>query len=132
MYLRFVRPLKIKHMAARAGFLDAAYELRHRKAKDPHTATQLEDHLTWFRTNLAIPKRFTRSKSKGWYRNDATQGLSWFKDSATEMLAHAHDLAAMLNANGYPIEVIRSDRIGYIIYEDTHQVVAEPFADTPT
>jgi hypothetical protein len=132
MYLRFIRPQKIKHMAARAGFLNAAYELRRGTTIDTHTFTQVENHLAWFGTNLTEPAKFTRSKSKGWYRNDATQGLSWFKDSATEMLAHAHDLAAMLNANGYAIEVIRSDRIGYIIYEDAHQVVAEPFADTPT
>lgn len=47
------------------------------------------------------------------------------------MLAHAHDLTALLMENGYPITILRTERIGYVIYEDAHQVVAEPFADTP-
>ena len=131
MYLRFVRLIKIKHMAARSGFFTAAYELRDQNP-DPLTSLRLESHLAWFRKNLDIPKKFTRSKSKGAWRVDDTKGLSWFKGTAAEMLVHAHDLAALLNESGHPIEILHSDRIGYIVYEDLHQVIAEPFSDTPT
>ncbi|MDZ4309733.1 MAG: hypothetical protein U1A24_04130 [Cypionkella sp.] len=131
MYLRFVRPIKLNHMAARSGFFTAAYELRDQNP-DPLTSLRLEKHLAWFRENLHAPAKFTRSKSKGAWRVDDTKGLSWFKDTATEMLAQAHDLAALLNECGHPIEVLRSDRIGYIVYADLHQVIAEPFSDTPT
>lgn len=118
-------------MVARSGFFTAAYALRDQNP-DPLTALRLESHLTWFRKNLAVPAKFTRSKSKGAWRVDDTKGLSWFKDTATEMLAHAHDLSALLDENGHPIEILHSDRIGYIVYEDLHQVIAEPFSDTPT
>jgi hypothetical protein len=36
----------------------------------------------------------------------------------------------LLQENGYPIEIIRAERVGYIVYEDEQQVVAEPFSDT--
>ena len=131
MYLRFVRPIKLKHMAARSGFFTAAYELREQNP-DQLTSLRLERHLAWFRENLEMPKTFTRSKSKGAWRVDDTKGLSWFKHTATEMLARAYDLAALLNESGHPIEILRSDRIGYIVYEDLHQIIAEPFSDTVT
>ena len=43
-----------------------------------------------------------------------------------------HELKRILEANGHPVTVIREDRIGFVIFEDDLQVVAEPFADTVT
>jgi len=63
--------------------------------------------------NLAVPTRFNRTTSKAHYRRNAT-GISWFRDSAHEHITRIHDLA----------------RIGFVVYEDEHQVVAEPFANT--
>jgi hypothetical protein len=42
---------------------------------------ELEAHLRWFEENLAIPDRFVRTTSKGYYRRDSV-ALSWFKDDA--------------------------------------------------
>lgn len=131
MYLRLVRPNRLPFQKARAGFFDAAYELRDVKTLDKITSDQLEDHLDWFRANLRVPKVFSRSKSKGRDRNETPPGLSWFKPEAQEMLQRAFDLAIMLNGQGFAIEILRTERVGYVIYEDQHQVVAEPFADTP-
>lgn len=47
------------------------------------------------------------------------------------MLAKARDLITLLQDNGYPTCTLRSARIGYVLFEDAHQIVAEPFADTP-
>jgi hypothetical protein len=47
------------------------------------------------------------------------------------MLDRAWDLTWLLREQGYVIDVIRSEKIGYVIYEDKFQVVAEPFQDTP-
>ena len=132
MYIRFVRPTLIKGMAARGGFFTAAGALRRQPDIDPHTARQVKDLLDWFRENLAEPERFTRSASKGFYRAEFTKGLSWFKPEATEMLTKALDLVALLQDNGYPIDTLRSARIGYVLCEDAHQIVAEPFSDTLT
>ncbi|NSX53396.1 hypothetical protein [Parasulfitobacter algicola] len=117
-------------MNARSGFFCAAYELRNAPILDQAQHDQLEALLDWFRKNVAIPKRFNKSKSKGYYRRDA-KGLSWFRADANEALGKAFELVALLKENGYQIELLRTGRIGYIIYEDDVQTVAEPFLDTP-
>lgn len=130
MYLRFVRPNRIGSMNAREGIFRAAYELRYSDNLDEHTSKQLEQLLDWFRIHLVIPDRFHRSKSKTKEHNH-TKGLSWFKGGENESLDKAFELSSLLNEVGFPIETIKSKRIGYIIYEDRFQVVAEPFSDTP-
>jgi hypothetical protein len=89
----------------------------------------LEDLLSWFRTNLTISNNFNRSKSKG-SRDKNAAGLSWFKEDASEAIRRSYELISLLQENGYPIEIIRAERVGYIVYEDEQQVVAEPFSDT--
>jgi hypothetical protein len=58
--------------------------------------------------------------------------MSWFRDSATGCLSRMHELKRILEANGHAVTVIREDRIGFVVFEDDYQVVAEPFADTDT
>ncbi len=43
-----------------------------------------------------------------------------------------HRLKETLESYGHPVTVIRETRVGYVVYEDDLQVVAEPFADTDT
>lgn len=131
-YIRFVRPKLIKDQASREGFFCAAYELRASVDIDHHIATQIDDLLMWFedQENLAKPHRFGRSTSRGHYRRN-TKGISWYKDTASAVIEKSFALVQLLADNGYPIEVIRTARPGYIIYEDEQQIVAEPFSDTP-
>ncbi|MEM7422744.1 MAG: hypothetical protein AAF334_03420 [Pseudomonadota bacterium] len=129
-FLRFVRPNTIENLGVREGFFCAAYELRSVLSLEDYTSEQLEDHLSWFRNNLPIPEKFNRSKSKG-PRDRNTAGLSWFKEDASEAVRRSFELINLLQENGYPIEVIRTARVGYVVYEDDQQVVAEPFSDTP-
>ena len=74
---------------------------------------------------------FNRTSSKEFYRRK-TGGIAWFRDTATKCLAHMHGLTGALEALGHVVVVIREQRIGYVVYEDALQVVAEPFADTQT
>lgn len=129
-YLRFVRPNTIENHGAREGFFCAAYHLRNVLGLENYTSEQLEAHLSWFQVNLTIPDRFNRSKSEGSW-NRATAGLSWFKEDASEAIRRSYELINLLQENGYPIETIRTKRVGYVVYEDDQQVVAEPFSDTP-
>lgn len=39
----------------------------------------------------------------------------------------ARELAAILEAHDIRTEMITTERPGYVVYEDTFQVVAEPF-----
>ena len=87
--------------------------------------------LSWFSEHLKTPERFNRTRSKG-YQRRRPRGIAWFRDSAVEHLARMHQLKTLLEANGCVVSVLTSARIGYVVYEDEHQVIAEPFADTRT
>jgi hypothetical protein len=43
-----------------------------------------------------------------------------------------HEVKRVLEASGYVVHVIQKERVGYIVYTDSAQVIAEPFADTRT
>ena len=43
-----------------------------------------------------------------------------------------HALKRILEANGHAVSIVREERVGYLVYEDDQQVVAEPFSDTQT
>ncbi|MDP2123062.1 MAG: hypothetical protein Q8J92_01645 [Parvibaculum sp.] len=40
------------------------------------------------------------------------------------------EISRILQEYGHFVTMIKSARPGYIVYEDEHQIVAEPFADT--
>ena len=93
----------------------------------------LTEALAWFGEHLPTPARFNRTRSKGYYRR-ATRGIAWFRDTASvsEHIAQMHRIMAILEAYGHPVMIIRESRVGYLVYEDEFQVIAEPFADTRT
>ena len=131
MYLRFVTSDKIPNMAARRGLFGATYAQLRRPDIDPKLRVELQEQLDWFEDNLAVPDRFNKSKSKGAYRRK-TKGLAWFVNDGNEAVTRGYALARLLKRCGYTIEELRSSRIGYVIYKDALQAIAEPFNDTPT
>ena len=131
MYLRFVYGKAVEGLTSREGFFQAAGELVNNPLTDPLVIERVDDVRLWFARNLDLPERFSRSKSKSYYHKD-TKGLSWFKPSAREHISKAFELKSILDENGYAIEVIKEDRVGYVVYEDEYQLVAEPFAETAT
>ena len=82
----------------------------------------------WFGGNLPGPTRLTRSR----YPRAADVALSWFKDDAEEFISRMREIAAILDLHGVDTEMLKTERPGYIVYEDACQVAATPFADTPT
>ena len=129
-FLRFVGTKRHPDSGAETGLFAIAYEI------EKHTATRHVDQeavraeLAWFRQNLPIPDRFSRTRSKGYYRRK-TGGICWFKDTATGHLNRMVTLKRIVEQYGVSITVIREDRIGYVVY-DEFQAVAEPFSDTST
>jgi hypothetical protein len=88
----------------------------------------LADLLLWFDCNIEEPDRFNRTKSKGWQRRNS-KGLSWFRTNAGEQISKAHWIVALLRKYGHEVEEVRTNRPGFVVYTDEHQVVAEPFSD---
>ena len=41
-------------------------------------------------------------------------------------------LKVLLERYGHFVDVLQESHIGYVVWEDAHQVIAEPFKDTRT
>ncbi len=126
MFLRFVLPRSHPDTGVEEGIFSAAYGLRESAQISTSDRQSLEGLLAWFDANLAKPQRFNSSKSKGYYRR-RTAGISWIKHTAAEHMAKMRALIAILEKNGYQVSQITTDRPGYVVFEDDHQMVAEPF-----
>lgn len=131
MFLRIVVSQTDPDSGVEGGLFGAAYAIQGSDEAEEADRSSLRDLLAWFEQNLPTPPRFNRTSSKGYYRR-TPKGISWFRDTGSEHIAKMHDLKRIVEANGYTVALIRESRIGYLVYEDEIQAVAEPFADTRT
>jgi hypothetical protein len=130
-FIRFVLQRRDQGSGISEGLFGLAYELRDSALVEPTDRELLADILEWFDRNLDTPDRFNRTRSKGFYRRKA-RGIAWFKDSATEHLARMPGITEILEQYGHPVVMLSEARIGYVVYEDSFQVIAEPFSGTRT
>jgi hypothetical protein len=128
MFVRFVIQKNDADSGRRQGLFQALAHLEDAKVLLVHEQALYDEIYEWFRTNLRNPKRFARS-SKPHAKNVA---LSWFKDEATEHIARMRCMAEILERHGLEVEMLRTNRPGYVVYEDRFQVVAEPVSETVT
>lgn len=125
-YLRFVVPDIDGDSLAELGVFHAVWNLRDRGMLDTHEEEEHDRIRNWFEQNLKVPDRFTTSKPP--YHRRKSKAISWFKSSAHEHVSNIRALVAILKAHGVPVRMIRTRRVGYVVYEDEYQTVAEPFA----
>lgn len=128
-FIRFVVAHLDDESGYRRGFIHAASELDKKGELSGAESARLKAILKWFNTCLPVPSRFTRTRNAN-HKNK--RALSWFKEAALTELRHAHDLVELLKAHDVVVEMITTERPGYVVYEDEYQVVAEPFHDTQT
>lgn len=128
MYIRFVIPANDEESGRRHGLFQALDELEESGTLLPHERSRWTETYAWFVEHLQEPLRLSRS-SKYHAKKVA---LSWFKDTAKQHISRMYELVQILEAHGVLVDVIRTERPGYIVYEDPCQVAAEPFSDTPT
>jgi hypothetical protein len=88
---------------------------------------ELQGLRDWFNEHLEKPTRFTASKPP--YYRKAQRAISWFKESAIDHIAKTREMAAFVERRGIKVKVLTTQRVGYVVYEDEFQIVAEPFAD---
>jgi len=110
------------------GVFFAARDLRDWPHLSREYCDRLDEIREWFNQNLERPDRLSLSAKA----NKQEQAISWFKESAIEHITQIRAMIAILETHGITVERIRTQRPGYIVYEDEHQVAAYPFADTPT
>ncbi len=128
MYIRFIHDVSIESMHAKAGIFHASEILLENEFTPDAVRHEVQKIRQWFNDFLDRPNSFSRSKSKAQWKD--TKGLSWFKPSAKDHIEKSYALKRILDSNGVPITVLRTKRLGYVVYEDEFQIVAEPFSDT--
>jgi hypothetical protein len=126
MYLRFVTPDIDEDSQKELGVFRAAYRLRDRGELYGYEEDHLDAVRTWFNNNLEKPTRFTSSKPP-FYRKQS-KAISWFKDTAPEHLNQVRQLVGILKNHGIEVRMLTAERVGYVVYEDEYQIVAEPFS----
>lgn len=127
-FIRFVTARIDEHSGRRQGVFQAATSLVEAKELTPHELDELNAIREWFGENLEVPDRFSRNRR----RDGAGHAISWHKRSAAEHINRMHAMCRILNEHGVATEMITSDRPGYVVFEDDHQVTAVPFGDTST
>ena len=127
MYVRFVTGEIDQESEREVGLFIAIGTLRDAGKLLTYEREHHDAIRRWFDQNLEKPKRFTNSKPP--YYRKKSKAISWFKDSANEHISKIWELAAILQAHGVHVRILKTDRPGYIVYEDEYQVTAEPFAD---
>lgn len=128
MYIRFVIHANDESSGRRQGLFHAMETLQDAGTLYAYEQEQYDAIYNWFRHNLQKPSSFSRSSSPA--AKDVA--LSWFKGTAKDHIAKMHEVAFILHSHGVEVEVLRTSRPGYIVYEDEYQVAAEPFKETRT
>ena len=127
MYLRFVIADIDEDSERMLGVFHAVWNLRDQGRLDQHEEEEHDSIREWFSENLERPKRFNVPKAP--FCRKKSRAICWFKDTAQEHLAWIRGLVAILENHGVQVLTLKSDRAGYIVYEDEYQVAAEPFKD---
>jgi hypothetical protein len=128
MFIRFVINNYDPDSGKRQGLFQAMSDLESAGKLLPYEQQIYDEIYDWFRHNLKKPRSLSKS-AKPHAKNVA---ISWFKDTAKEHIDKIRSLVTILNSHGIVTDMIRSERPGYVVYEDEYQVAAEPFKETGT
>jgi hypothetical protein len=118
-YIRFVIGRKDEDSHVEQGIFQAAAQAVEWQNVTDSDAEELNEVRAWFSKNLEKPTSFGRDKLR--------LGICWFKTGSTEHISRIWDIVNILERNGIYVKKIRTDKPGYVIYEDEWQLVAEPF-----
>lgn len=124
MYLRFIASEIDNSTGKERGIFSIAYDLLRSGSLIKEEEDKLRIALMNCERILPIPDKFSRKKNDS-HKNH--KGISWIKDNASEIIREIRIIKKVLDENNLFIEVIKTQRPGYVVYEDDFQIVAEPF-----
>jgi hypothetical protein len=124
-FIRFAVVARDETSDQQTGIFTALYRLERAGELSPHESEWFAGIARWFNANLKRPDRLAWSSRP----NAPERAISWLKLSATEHIARMRELAALLDYKDIAVEEFRTDKPGYIVYEDDHQVAAIPFTN---
>jgi hypothetical protein len=128
MFVRFVNHELDKDSHRELGVFQAIFDLQDAGLLGDDDEEHLEELRRWFSDNLEKPFGFTDAKPPHYRKRQ--NGISWFKDSAKEHISKIWDLVSLLEAHEVKLEMTKTARPNFVIYEDQFQIVAVPFADS--
>ena len=128
MYLRFVVEDIDEDSQRMLGVFHAVRNLRDEGRLCAYEEEEHDFIVDWFGENLKKPLRFSTFKRSADPRRN--KAICWCRDTAHEHLAEIWGLVSLLERNGVAVRLLKARQVGYVVYEDEYQVVAEPFADT--
>ena len=120
MLVRFIIQRRDMHSLQRMGVFQVAYELVHSDEISMEWLCHLELSLWWFERHLTIPERSKLDR----------RAVFWFKTDAQECIRQVWRLTRWLRLCAVHVEIVRTVRPGYVVYQDDFQVAAIPFRDT--
>lgn len=118
-YVRFVIGRKDEDSHVEQGIFQAAALAVEWQTITGSDADELNELRAWFSQNLEKPTSFGRGTLR--------RGICWFKTGSTKHISRIWEMVHILERNGIHVKKIRTDKPGYVIYEDEWQLVAEPF-----
>lgn len=118
-YIRFVIPHHDEDSHVEQGVFQAAARALEWEQITGSDADELNELRRWFSENLEKPASFSRGK--------LSLGICWFKVESTQHISRMFEMCRILERNGIRVKRIRTDKPGYVVYEDEWQLVAEPF-----
>ena len=122
VYVRFVCFQTLGRQRSRLGLFTAIDEAAESEHAPSWAIVEARSLYAWFKANLAVPEQFSVGGHKGF----GQPGLSWFKPAALEHIRQMHRLKIALEACGIHVDVLTTRDPGLIVWQDQHQLVAEP------
>jgi hypothetical protein len=127
MYIRFVVRQRNSKSDQPNGIFTALGQLENQGELADHELSWFREIESWFNEHLARPQRLAWSTRP----NAPERAITWLKISAAGHVRRMRELASLLEHKDIPVQELRTDRPGYITYEDEHQVAAIPFTGEP-
>jgi len=122
-YIRFVIARRDENSGQLMGVFTALYEMESAGKLEDHEVEWFVSIERWFDQNLKRPTRFGRST-----RSDAPgDAITWLKMSAKEHVSKMRELVTLLEHKDIRVQELRTEKPGYVVYDDPCQVAAIPF-----
>jgi hypothetical protein len=123
MFLRFIVSERHARSDREMGVFSALYALEDRGELRAGEIEWFRESELWLNKNLRRPSRLAWSTRP----NAPERALSWLRDTAVEHVSRVRSLCELLEHKGIAVTELRTEKPGYVVYQDEYQVVAMPF-----
>ncbi len=123
MFIRFIGKEVDPLSNVEKGIFTLAYDLKNGDLLRKDEVIFLDELFAWFKQHLPIPTAFGSPIDAN---DNTSRGICWFRSSSNGVLAKVWELKFFIEDQGILIDVLKAESVGYWLYSDEYQVVAEP------